>query len=87
MAPGAMGIRDLARFPYDKLKGMPIMEVHGDDDQAVPVDGARATIKALKEHGLDPVYVEVKGGTHASAIQTAMPQIFDFFDTHARKAN
>ena len=45
--------------------------------------GALAT--RFKERGLDMEYVEVKGGTHPTAVEIAMPKIFDFFNRHGAR--
>jgi len=82
---GAPGSDEPPAFPFDRLKGVPLMTVVGDLDGGMA--GVRSTVKMLKEHGLEPQYVEVKGGTHGTAIQIAMPQIFDFFDAHSRRAD
>ncbi len=76
IAPAAGGATDVG-YDYAKLKGLPIMAVAGE------LDGARvaveATVAKLKDTGVTPTYDQVKGGTHGSAIESAMPDIFDFF--------
>lgn len=72
-------------FPFDRLKGMPVMICHGDQDPEVPVARSRNMVKAMKEHGYDPVYLEVPGATHATIVALVEPKVFDFFDRHPRK--
>ncbi len=57
---------------------MPIMRVAGELDPGA-LANMKTSIKALEDHGLKPVFVEVKGGTHGSFVETMMPQIFEFF--------
>jgi predicted esterase len=72
-------------FPFERLKGMPMMVCHGDKDDEVPVASSRNMVKASKDHGNDPVYLEVPGGTHLTIVALVEPQVFDFFDQHLRK--
>jgi poly(3-hydroxybutyrate) depolymerase len=74
-----------AGFPFDRLKGMPIMVCHGDQDDEVPVASSRNMVKAAKENGLDPHYLEVPGATHLTIVAIVEPKVFDFFDQHPHK--
>ncbi|HLK68058.1 MAG TPA: prolyl oligopeptidase family serine peptidase [Bryobacteraceae bacterium] len=74
-----------AGFPFDRLKGMPIMVCHGDQDDEVPVASSRNMVKAAKDAGLDPQYLEVPGATHLTIVALVEPKVFDFFDQHPRK--
>jgi dipeptidyl aminopeptidase/acylaminoacyl peptidase len=74
-----------AGFPFERLKGMPIMVCHGDKDDEVPVASSRNMVQAAKEHGLDPQYLEVPGATHLTIVAIVEPKVFDFFDQHPRK--
>jgi poly(3-hydroxybutyrate) depolymerase len=74
-----------AGFPFANLKGMPIMVCHGDKDDEVPVASSRNMVKAAKENGLDPQYLEVPGATHLTIVAIVEPKVFDFFDQHAHK--
>jgi dienelactone hydrolase len=73
-------------FPFESLKGMPILVCHGDKDDEVPVTSSRNMVKAAKENGLDPQYLEVPGATHLTIVALVEPKVFDFFDQHPRKA-
>jgi poly(3-hydroxybutyrate) depolymerase len=81
IAPASSSIR-AADYPYDRLKGLPVIFVTGDLDPLVPVGSARALAAQFKERGLDMEYVEITGGTHPTAVEIAMPKIFDFFNRH-----
>jgi predicted esterase len=72
-------------FPFDRLKGIPIMICHGDKDDEVPVSSSRNMVKAAKESGLDPQYLEVPGATHLTIVAIVEPKVFEFFDQHPRK--
>jgi poly(3-hydroxybutyrate) depolymerase len=84
MAPCGAGIGDTATYPFERLKGMPLMLVIGELDPGL--QRALDTAKALKEHGLDIDLEEVKGGTHPTAVEIMIPGIYQFFNTHQRKA-
>jgi len=45
----------------------------------------REGLCALKDHGLDPDFVEVPGGTHSTAVEIMMPRIVEFFARQQRK--
>lgn len=72
-------------FPFDRLKGMPIMVCHGDKDDEVPVTNSRNMVKAARASGLDPQYLEVPGATHLTIVGIVEPKVFDFFDQHPHK--
>ncbi len=72
-------------FPFDRLKGMPILICHGDKDDEVPVASSRNMVRAAKESGLNPQYLEVPGATHVTIVAIVEPKVFDFFDQHPRK--
>jgi len=74
-----------AGFPFDRLKGMPIMVCHGDKDDEVPVASSRNMVKAAKDNGLDPQYLEVPGATHLTIVAIVEPKVFDFFDQHPHR--
>ena len=63
--------------------GVPVMVVHGDMDEAVPVDNTRMWVATMEELGLEHEYVEVPGATHGPIIDIGMPDIFAFFGKYA----
>jgi poly(3-hydroxybutyrate) depolymerase len=85
MAPIAGPAPEPATYPFDRLKGIPVMVCHGDGDATVPVAASRSMVAAMKERGMAPVYLEVAGASHGSIIEAALPKIFDFFAEHARQ--
>lgn len=69
-----------------KLKNVPQIVIHGDDDKTVSVERSREMVAAGKQAGAEIKYIEVKGGSHVSVAAPAFPDIFDFFDAHPGKA-
>jgi predicted esterase len=86
MAASAAATRP-AGFPFDRLKGMPILICHGDQDDEVPVASSRNMVKAAKDAGLDPQYLEVPGATHLTIVALVEPKVFEFFDGHPHKTS
>jgi predicted peptidase len=82
MAPCAFGIG--TEYPYDRLKGMPVLAVVGDQDQTF-LQPMRDSIARLKEHGIDARLIEVKGGTHSTAVERMLPTIVEFFNSHPHR--
>ena len=81
IAPGAYG----GVLPEDvpELSRLPVRLVVGEKDDLM-LDSVRKTLATLKAGGAAPEYVEVPGGTHASAFEIELPAIFDFFEKHAK---
>jgi dienelactone hydrolase len=82
IAPGAYG----GVLPEDvpNLGRLPILAVVGDKDELGMLGRVRETVAVLKAGGVTPEYLEVPGGTHASAYERSVPAIFDFFQKHAK---
>lgn len=82
IAPAAYG----GVLPQDvpALKTMPILAVVGDHDEIGMLPRVRQSVAVLEAGGAHPQLVVVPGGTHASAYERAMPQIFDFFSHHVK---
>jgi poly(3-hydroxybutyrate) depolymerase len=68
----------------DKLKTIPVIVVHGDDDTAVPVASARRWVERLKEQKIEHEYLELAGTGHGDVIGKGMPKIFEFFEKHKK---
>jgi poly(3-hydroxybutyrate) depolymerase len=66
------------------LARVPILAVVGDKDELGMLDRVRSAVTVLEQGGVKPEFIVVPGGTHASAFDTAMPRIFDFFAAHRR---
>jgi dienelactone hydrolase len=70
----------------DRIRTIPEIVVHGDDDRTVNVQGSRAMVAKLKEIGTEVKYIEVPGGSHSGVVAPNLSNIFDFFDTHRKTA-
>ena len=81
IAPGAYG----GVLPEDvpALSRLSIRLIVGEKDDLM-LDSVRKTLATLKAGGVNPEYVEVPGGTHASAFEIELPEIFNFFEKHAK---
>jgi dienelactone hydrolase len=81
IAPGAYG----GVLPEDvpALSKLPVRVVVGERDDLM-LQRVRETVATLRAGGMSPEYVEVPGGTHASAFEIELPEIFNFFQKHAK---
>jgi poly(3-hydroxybutyrate) depolymerase len=86
ISPSAAPLDD-ASFPYEKLRKVPVLVVHGDKDNVMVFDGSKAMVDHAKAKGVDAKWLPVVGGTHvdAWAQPAVLEQIFDFFDAHPKK--
>jgi poly(3-hydroxybutyrate) depolymerase len=87
IAPSAAPLED-ANFPYQKLKSVAVLVIHGDKDNVMSFDGSKAMVDHAKAKGVDATWLPVVGGGHtdAWAQPTVLNQIFDFFDAHRKKS-
>jgi poly(3-hydroxybutyrate) depolymerase len=76
-----------ADFPYEKLKKVPVLVVHGDKDTTMVFDASKAMVDHAKAKGVDVTWLPVIGGMHvdAWALPEVMKQEFDFFDKYKKK--
>lgn len=83
ISPSAAPLED-ANFPYEKLKDVPVLVVHGDKDNVMNFDASRAMTEHARAKGVDATWLPVQGGAHtdAWAQPAVIAQIFDFFDAH-----
>ena len=68
-----------------KIKHVPEIVIHGDNDPTVNVENSRKMVKAAQELGIKIKYVEVPGGNHTDIAVPAMKGIFDWFDENKRE--
>jgi dipeptidyl aminopeptidase/acylaminoacyl peptidase len=79
--------------PPTQLEGfrqVPILVLHGDNDQTVPVDQTRRWVAKMKELGMEHVYVEVKGGDHSlfvSQNRETLSKVFSFFNIARKRSS
>jgi len=86
IAPSAAPLDDAA-FPYETLKSVPVLVIHGDMDTTMVFDASKTMVDHARAKGVDATWLPVAGGLHTDA--WAQPEIiakiFDFFDSHPRK--
>lgn len=70
----------------EKIKGMPIIMVQGAKDPLVKAERVRPWAEQMKKLEMTHEYIEVPDGDHGSVVAQNVPEIFDFFDKHKRKA-
>ena len=63
---------------------VPVMIVHGDIDEVVPVANTHAWVDVMKELNMDYEYVEQPGITHGPVIQSGLKPIYAFFEKHSK---
>src|ERR1044071_2096514 len=70
--------------PYEKLKTLPVLVVHGDMDTTMVFDASKVMVDHAKAKGVNATWLPVPGGQHVDA--WAQPEIisqtFDFFDKY-----
>lgn len=84
VAPAAMG---LDPGSLEKIKNMPVLFVHGDVDEAVPVDNTRKWVEVAKELNMPYEYNEMPGVSHGPVITASLPSIYEFFGKHSKPAS
>ena len=70
----------------ERIRTVPEIVVHGDNDPTVNVSGSRAMVARLKELGTDVKYIEVPGGLHSDVVAPNLAAAIAFFDTHRKPA-
>ena len=83
IAPSAAPLEDEA-FPYEKLKTVPVLVIHGDMDTTMLYSASETMVAHAKAKGVSVTWLPVPGGAHTDAwAQPAIiSRIFDFFDAH-----
>ncbi len=88
ISPSAAPLED-ANFPYQNLRKIPVLVVHGDMDTTMVFEASKVMVDHAKANGVEAVWLPVVGGKHVDA--WAQPeiinQIFAFFDAHKTKAH
>src|SRR5499427_5559038 len=72
-------------FPYAKLKNIPVLAVHGDQDTTMSYDGSKEMVELAKKAGVDATFLGVPGGSHTEAWTKVLPETFDFFAKNKAK--
>ncbi len=63
---------------------VPVMIVHGDIDEVVPVNNSHAWVDAMKELKMNYEFVEQPGITHGPVIESGLKPIYEFFAKHKK---
>ena len=71
-------------YPFERLKGLGLFVIHGDQDTTNPMEASQKMAAAAKAAGVDATYATVPGGTHLEAYLTFASQIFDFLDKYRK---
>ena len=70
-----------------EIPKMPIIFVHGDADEMVPVANTRQWVEKAKELGMAYEYNEMPGVTHGPVIEDALQSVYAFFAKHSKAAS
>jgi len=81
IAPAAFGLSPESLKAIPKT---PIIFVHGDADELVPVSISQQWVEKAKELGMTYEYNEMPGVTHGPIIEDALPSIYAFFAKHSK---
>jgi predicted peptidase len=63
---------------------VPVMIVHGDIDEVVPVTNTLAWVDAMKELKMKYEFIEQPGITHGPVIESGLKPIYEFFAEHKK---
>ena len=63
---------------------VPVMIVHGDIDEVVPVTNTHAWVDVMKELKMKYEFVEQPGITHGPVIESGLKPIYEFFAKHKK---
>ena len=63
---------------------VPVMIVHGDIDEVVPVANSHAWVDIMKELKMNYEFIEQPGITHGPVIQSGLKPIYEFFAKHKK---
>jgi len=79
----AAPLQDLDPSGLAVIKHVPVLVMHGDNDETVPVSLARKWIAAMQSLGMQHIYIEIQNGDHSLLISQTpenMRRIVDFFN-------
>jgi len=63
---------------------VPVMIVHGDIDEVVPVTNSHAWVDVMKELKMKYEFIEQPGITHGPVIESGLKPIYEFFAKHKK---
>jgi poly(3-hydroxybutyrate) depolymerase len=67
-----------------RMKHIPQMVVHGDNDPTVNVNGSRTMVAEMRKQGVDVTYIEVPGGNHTDVVVPNLPKVLECLATKRR---
>ena len=70
----------------ERIRQVPEIVVHGDNDPTVNVNGSRTMVAKMRELGIECKYIEVPGGVHSDVVAPNLAAIVEFFDAHRKIA-
>ena len=76
--------------PAEALKGVPVLVMHGAEDNVVRKESSRASVRALQAVGAQHIYLEFPGLEHEFFIRRGrenLEKVFHFFNLVSRKTN
>jgi len=82
--PPAQG--DALNTVLSKLKGVPVMVVHGAQDGIAPAQASRSLASSAEKAGVKLTYLEIPDGNHLSVVTTTFPAVMEFFEKNSRSA-
>src|SRR5262249_21420842 len=68
----------------EKLKGIPVLIVHGAKDEIVPPENSRRMSSAAQKAGLKVTNLELPESGHVDAVAGSFTAVMDFFEKNAR---
>ena len=87
VAASAPAIRTQWQKPADlePARSLPFMLIHGDQDQAIPVEQTREWAAKMKALEMRHEYLEIRGAGHGDAIAKGADRMFSFFKKHVKQ--
>ena len=86
LAPIAPAAFSLNPDSLKTIPSMPVIFVHGDIDEMVPIANTRRWVDKLKELNMTCEYNEMPGVSHGPIIEQALPSVYAFFGKHSKPA-
>ena len=76
--------------PAERLKGVPVLVMHGAEDTVVRKEASRASVRALQAVGAQHIYLEFPGLEHEFFIRRGrenIEKVFHFFNLVSKRTN
>jgi len=82
IAAASPGVLDEIPDELPALRATPILIIHGDRDNIVPIERVNDWVARMKQLGVPVKYWVLRGGAHGAALPSNADDIFRFFDQH-----